>query len=228
MPKLVFWIDVDNTLLDNDRIKEAQSDALLAEVGPALCQRYWDIYEEVREQQSVVNIPDTLRILRERTSLDEMDELTFQHAHSLFDNFPFQEFLYPHVVETLQYLDSIGMPVIVSDGDKNYQAEKIFNSGIAQAVDGRVLLFIHKQEQLDEIEQRYPADHWAIIDDKPQILIDVKKLKGDHITTVFVDQGKYAQAGFPASFVPDISLAQIGDARHISVEEFLGQQKVSH
>lgn len=228
MPKLVFWIDVDNTLIDNDRIKEVQTEALLAEVGPDLCKRFWDIYEEVREQQGVVNIPDTLVLLRERTSLDEMDELTFQHVCSIFDNFPFQQFLFAHVLETLQYLNSIGMPVIVSDGDKNYQAEKIYNSGIAQAVDGRVLLFIHKQEQLDEIEQVYPADHWAIIDDKPQILGDVKRLKGGSITTVFVKQGKYAQASFPESFVPDITLAQIGDARNISAEEFMGQQKISH
>jgi hypothetical protein len=228
MPKLVFWIDVDNTLLDNDRIKEAQNEALLTELGPELSQRYWDIYEEVRQQQGVVDIPLTLHNLRERTPLSVMDDITFQHVHSLFNNFPFQEFLFPHVLETLQYLNSIGTPVIVSDGDKNYQAEKIFNSNIAQEVDGRVLLFVHKQEHLAEIERLYPADHWAIIDDKPQILVDVKKIKGDTVTTVFVKQGKYAQESFPASFVPDISVDKIGDVRTISVEEFLGQKKVTH
>ena len=225
MPQLVFWIDVDNTLLDNDRIKDAQGAALLTEVGPDLSQRYWDIYEEVRREQSVVDIPLTLSTWRERTSLDAMDDTTYQHVHSLFDNFPFQQFLFPDVLETLRYLDTIGMPVIVSDGDKNYQAEKIFNSGIAQAVEGRVLLFIHKQEQLDEIEKLYPADHWAIIDDKPQILVDVKRLKGKDITAVFIKQGKYARAGFPASFVPDISLEHIGDVRGISAEEFMGQKR---
>jgi hypothetical protein len=228
MPQLVFWIDVDNTLLDNDQIKEAQSAALLTEIGPDLCQRYWDIYEEVRAQQGVVDIPLTLSTLRERTPLSALDDLTFHHVQSVFDNFPFQKYLYPDVLETLQYLDGIGTPVIVSDGDKNYQAEKIFNSGIAQAVEGRVLLFIHKQEQLDEIEKLYPADHWAIIDDKPQILVDVKKLKGDSIVTVFVNQGKYARAGFPSSFVPDISLERIGDARTISADEFMGQKKLSN
>src|ERR1700753_1369425 len=169
MPTLVFWIDVDNTLLDNDRIKDAQNEALLAELGPELSRRYWNIYEEVRAERGVVDIPLALRYLRERTSLDEFDEQTFQHIHSLFDNFPFQDFLFPHVLETLHYLNTIGTPVIVSDGDEKYQAENIFQSNIADAVNGRVLLFIHKQEHLAEIEKRYPADHWAIIDDKPQI-----------------------------------------------------------
>ena len=168
MPALVFWIDVDNTLLDNDRIKEAQNEALLAELGPKLSQRYWDIYEEVRAERGVVDIPLALRYLRERTSLDDLDDFAHQHVRSLFENFPFQDFLYPHVLETLQYLNTIGTPVIVSDGDKAYQAEKIYQSNIADAVNGRVLLFIHKQEHLDEIDQLYPADHWAIIDDKPQ------------------------------------------------------------
>jgi hypothetical protein len=228
MPTLVFWIDVDNTLLDNDRIKEAQNEALLAGFGPEISRRYWDIYEEVRAERGVVDIPLALRYLRERTPLDELDEQTFQHIHSLFDNFPFQDFLFPHVLETLHYLNTIGTPVIVSDGDENYQAEKIFQSNIADAVNGRVLLFIHKQEHLAEIEKRYPADHWAIIDDKPQILMDIKKLKGDSITTVFVNQGKYAREGFPASFVPDISVDQIGDVRNISAAQFLKPQKTSH
>ncbi len=228
MPALVFWIDVDNTLLDNDRIKEAQNEALLAELGPKLSQRYWDIYEEVRAERGVVDIPLALRYLRERTSLDDLDDFTHQHVRSLFENFPFQDFLYPHVLETLQYLNTIGTPVIVSDGDKAYQAEKIYQSNIADAVNGRVLLFIHKQEHLDEIDQLYPADHWAIIDDKPQILMDIKKLKGDKITTVFVNQGKYAQEGFPAPFVPDISVDRIGDVRKISAKQFIEQSKTSN
>jgi hypothetical protein len=149
-----------------------------------------------------------------------MDDLTYQHVHSLFDNYPFINALYPHTLETLQYLGTLGTTVIVSDGDLCFQAEKIYDSSLAFAVGGRVLIYGHKQQHLEEIVQRYPADHYAMIDDKPDILQDVKHLWGNRVTTVFVLQGKYS-AKKSSNFTPDISVLHIGDLRNYSREQFL-------
>src|SRR6266700_108298 len=220
MSSLVFWIDVDNTLLDNDGAKEEYDSYLQVELGPQLTARFWQLYEEVREEQSVIDIPATLVRLREETPLSQMDELTYQHVRSIFDNFPFQKLLYPQALETLAYLNTLGSTVIVSDGDKVFQAEKIFNSNLAEAVQGRVILYIHKQEHLDEIMRQYPADHYAMIDDKPQILHDTKTELGNLVTTIFVNQGKYATAQPPAQFMPDITVARIADVQYLSKEQF--------
>ncbi|GER91590.1 hypothetical protein KDW_57520 [Dictyobacter vulcani] len=227
MPKLVFWIDVDNTLLDNDGIKDKQNEFLQAELGPELTKLYWDIYEEVREERSVVDIPLALERLRERVPQDKLDEQTYQHTLSMFHNYPFAQALYPHAIETVHYLSSLGTVVIVSDGDLVYQAEKIFNSNLAEAVEGHVMLFVHKQEHLDEIRQRYPADHWTVIDDKPQILFDIKKLMGDDVTTVFVRQGKYARESFPENYTPDMDINHIGDLQKYPGKRFWQQHDIA-
>ncbi|HYK85202.1 MAG TPA: hypothetical protein VEV19_07545 [Ktedonobacteraceae bacterium] len=220
MPTLVFLIDVDNTLLANDDVKENFDAHLQVELGPRLTARFWDIYEQVRKESGVVDIPLSLQRLREQTPHSEMDHLTFAHVQSIFDNFPFFQYLYPHALETLAYLRTIGLPVIVSDGDSFFQAEKIFNSNLANAVEGRVLIYIHKQEHLDEVLATYPADHYAMIDDKPDILADSKALLGDRLTTVFVQQGKYA-SNKPDTFTPDISVLHFGDLRSLQADQFL-------
>jgi hypothetical protein len=220
MPRIIFLIDVDNTLLDNDWVKQELDAVLRSEIGEKLTTRFWDIYEQVRKEKGVVDIPLSLTRLREQTSLTEMDELTYRHIHSIFDNFPFQQALYPQVIETLGYLRTIGTPVIVSDGDLCFQAEKIFNSSIAEAVEGRVLLYIHKQEHLPEIMHLYPADHYVMIDDKPSILADVKQALGEKVTTVFVRQGKYAHGSLPEGFSSGISVAQVSDLQRYKQEDF--------
>jgi phosphoglycolate phosphatase-like HAD superfamily hydrolase len=154
-----------------------------------------------------------------------MDELTYRHVCSLFDNYPFFRALYPDALETLRHLNTLGTPVIVSDGDEIFQAEKIVNSELAEAVQGRVLLFIHKQEHLDEIMQAYPGDHYVAIDDKPDILADIKAALGDRVTTVFVLQGKYALGEKPNNFAPDLTVFHIGDLRTYSAEQFLQVKK---
>lgn len=220
MPSLVFLLDVDNTLIDNDGVKQTIDAHLQVELGPILTARFWDIYEEVRKEEEVVDIPRTLRELRALTSLSELDEQTYLHVHSIFDNYPFFDALYPHTLDTLHHLRTLGLTVIVSDGDKFFQAEKIVESNLARVVEGRVLLYVHKQQHLDEIIQKYPADHYAIIDDKPQILVDTKDILRDRVTTVFVEQGKYAAAK-PANFAPDISVLHVGDLRTFDKEQFL-------
>src|ERR1700693_6038588 len=172
MPTLVFLIDVDNTLIDNDHVKDDLDEHIKVEMGDTLTTRFWDFYEQAREESGVVNIPLALKWLREQTPLSELDEQTYLHVHSLFDNYPFFNALYPHTLETLHYLRTLGLTVIVSDGDLFFQAEKIVNSNLAEAVEGRVLLYVHKQEHLDETMKTYPGDHYVLIDDKPDILDD--------------------------------------------------------
>jgi FMN phosphatase YigB (HAD superfamily) len=227
MPTLVFLLDVDNTLIDNDKVKNDLDAHLKVELGPALTARFWELYEQVREETGVVDIPLALDRLRQQTPLSEMDEQTYEHVHSIFDNYPFFDALYPHTLETLQYLRTLGLTVIVSDGDMCFQAEKIFNSSLAEAVEGRVLIYVHKQEHLDEILQHYPADHYAMVDDKPQILADSKAILGNRLTTVIVQQGKYAHEK-PSNFTPDISVLQIGDLRNYTKEQFLLTQEKEH
>jgi FMN phosphatase YigB (HAD superfamily) len=221
MSTLVFWMDVDNTLLNNDHVKEVWDKALKVELGPDLTRRFWDIYEQARHERGVIDIPLSLARLREQIPFSVMDEQTYEHVSSLFENYPFDQALYPHALETLRYLSTLGTTVVVSDGDKVFQAEKIVNSYIAEAVDGRVLLYTHKQEHLDEIMQRYPGDHYVIIDDKPQILADTRSKLGDLVTTVFVQQGHYAAEPLPDGFTPDISVARIGDLRGYNSQQFL-------
>jgi FMN phosphatase YigB (HAD superfamily) len=221
MSKLVFWIDVDNTLLDNDHVKKDLDVALRSQLGETLTERFWDIYEQVRAEKDVVDIPATITRLREQTSLAEMDDATYQHVLSIIENFPFPHVLYPQALETLTYLRTIGIPVIVSDGDLSFQAEKIFSSSIAEAVEGKVLLYVHKQEHLQETMQRYPADHYVMIDDKPSILVDTKKVLGNKVTTVFVNQGKYAHAAPPEGFAPDIRVEHIADLQQYQEKDFL-------
>lgn len=225
MPTLVFLIDVDNTLIANDEVKKDLDAHMQVELGPGLTARFWDLYEQVRKEESVVDIPLALRRLREQTPLAELDEQTFAHVESIFDNYPFFQALYPHTLETLQHLCTIGLTVIVSDGDQYFQAEKIFNSDLAEIVEGRVLLYVHKQKHLDEILRQYPADHYAMIDDKPDILADSKVLMGERLTTVFVKQGKYAAGPLPANFTPDITVLHIGDLRSYSAEQFLSVRR---
>jgi FMN phosphatase YigB (HAD superfamily) len=220
MPIIVFLIDVDNTLLDNDRAKKELDSALRAEIGEKLATRFWKIYEQVRKEKGFVDIPLSLARLREQTSPAEMDELTYRHIHSIFDHFPFQKVLYPHAIETLEYLRTIGTPGIVSDGDRDFQVEKIFTSSLADAVEGKVLIYTHKQEHLPEIMRLYPADHYVIIDDKPSILADVKQTLGEKVTTVFVKQGQYAHTQLPEGFSPDISIEQIADLQRYKQKDF--------
>ena len=221
MPTLTFWLDVDNTLIANDDVKEDFDAHLQVELGAKLTERFWDLYEEARNESDVVDIPLALSRLREQTPLSEMDEQTYLHVHSIFDNYPYSKALYPHVLETLQYLSTLGQTVIVSDGDPVFQPDKIVRSDIADAVEGRVLIYIHKQQHLDEIMRLYPADHYVMIDDKPDILADSKPIIGDRLTTVFVKQGKYAAKEPETNFTPDITVLHIADLRNYTAEQFL-------
>src|SRR6266478_61928 len=180
MVTLAFWIDVDNTLITNDDVKRDWDAHLQVELGPQLTARFWELYEQARQETGVVDIPLALARLRQETPLTAMDEQTYLHVHSLFDN------------------------------------------DLAEAVEGRVLIYDHKQQHLQEIMQQYPADHYVIIDDRPDILANAKSMLGDRLTTVLVKQGKYAAGPMPANFTPDIVVSHIADLRNYSAEQFAG------
>jgi FMN phosphatase YigB (HAD superfamily) len=219
MQTLVFLLDVDNTLLDNDAIKADWDEQLRGELGHTLTAKFWEIYEQVRRERGVIDIPQALSRLREQTP--SMNEQTYHHIRSLFFNYPFYKRLYPYTIETLEYLRSMGQTVIVSDGDLVFQVEKITRSHLAEAVGGRVLIFAHKQEHLDEITRAYPADHYVMVDDNAHILRDAKQIMRDRLTTVFVLQGHYAVGQQPAGFTPDLTIPHIGDLRNYRREQML-------
>ncbi len=221
MTQLAFLLDVDNTLLANDEVKGQLDQHLRDEMGDELTRRFWTIYEQVRLEQSVVDIPLSLQRLRAEVPTERLDQQTYQRVHALFDTYPFFQNLYPHALDTLHYLRTLGLTIIVSDGDQYFQAEKIINSHLAEAVEGRVLIYTHKQRHLEEILQRYPSDHYVMIDDKAEILADTKKVMGERLSTAFVKQGKYAQEALPENFSPDISVEHIGDLRNVTAEQFL-------
>jgi FMN phosphatase YigB (HAD superfamily) len=221
MQTLVFLIDVDNTLIDFDYVKDDLDEHIKVEMGETLATRFWELYERTREESGEINIPLALQWLREQTPLSELDEQIYLHVHSLFDNYPFFNVLYPNALETLHYLRTLGLTVILTDGDSYFQAAKIFHSAIAETVDGRVLIYTHKQEHFNEVMQQYPADHYVMIDDKPQILADSKLILGKQLTTVFVQQGKYAAGPKPENFHPEISVQHFADLRSYSAEQFL-------
>ncbi len=209
-------LDVDNTLLDNDALKEYLASELRATLGDGGAARFWELYEEVRHEQDVVDLPLTAR----RYGEDVGDPATTTAITDLLETIPFARFLYPHTLETLRYLDTLGTVGILSDGDQVFQRQKIERSGLAEAVDGCVLIYKHKEQHLDEVAKCQPSDHAVLIDDKARILHDVKTILGSRVTTVHVQQGHYAREPLPDGFMPDVSVPAIGDLRALPAARF--------
>jgi FMN phosphatase YigB (HAD superfamily) len=205
----VFLFDVDNTLLDNDRVAADLQSHLANEVGPEGAQEYWRIFEELRSELGYADYLGALQRYRSK----------HPHAPNLvcvsdfLINYPFVERLFPDALKVIEHVQQWGPAVILSDGDVVFQPLKISRSGLANAVAGRVLIYVHKEEELDDVEQRYPAEHYVLVDDKLRILAAVKKIWSSRVTTVFVRQGHYASdSNIVASFPPaDIKIGRIGD-----------------
>ncbi len=188
LPRITFFVDVDNTLLDNDGAKREMDHRMDALIGPDGSARFWQLYEEVRGERSMVDIPTTLaRFLAERDDRD----LGFAMS-DLYLKFPFTDFLFPQTLHTIQHLRTMGTVAILSDGDPVYQVAKITRSGLGTAVDGFLLVFPHKEQHLPEITAAFAADHYVLIDDKPTVIEKVAQRMHNPLTTVFVRQGRYA------------------------------------
>jgi len=188
-PQVVFLLDVDNTLLDNDKVQEDLKDHLEEAYGRVARERYWRILEDLFAQ---LGYRDYLGALQ-RYRNEHPREVELLAMSSFLIDYPFADRLFPAALDVLKRLADFGPTVILSDGDVVFQPHKVNRAGLAAAVAGRVLIYIHKEEALDDVERRYPAERYVIVDDKRRILAAVKKFWGERVTTVFARQGSYAK-----------------------------------
>ncbi len=184
----IFLLDVDNTLLDNDRIEADLKNHLEREFGAECRQQYWEIFEALRAE---LGYADYLGALQRYRVCNLSDPRLLLMSSFLVD-YPFARRLYPAALAVIGHLGNLGQTVILSDGDVVFQPRKVQRSGLWDAVSGRVLIYIHKEQMLDAVVQQFPARHYIIVDDKPRILQAMKDVLGDRLTTVFVRQGHYA------------------------------------
>lgn len=204
--RVVFLLDVDNTLLDNDRIIADLRDALTREVGAEKEARYWSIFEECRHEVGYADYLGTLQRFR----LEDPHDPNLLAISSMLVNYPFQERLFPGALDVVAHLQQWGTTVILTDGDVVFQPLKIERSGLAAAVEGRVLIYVHKEQELADVERRFPADQYVLIDDKVRILTAVKAAWGARVATVFPKQGHYAMDRDVATYPkPDFSVDHI-------------------
>jgi hypothetical protein len=207
--KTVVLFDVDNTLLDNDQIAVDLTQHLDEEIGSRGERQYWAIFEELRTQLGYVDYLGALQRYRQEYPRDP-HLLTLSR---FLLNYPFAERLFPQAREVVRHVSQWAQAVILSDGDVVFQPRKIDRSGLFEVVEGHVLIYIHKENELDDVEQRYPADHYVMVDDKLRILTAVKDYWGPRVTTVFPRQGHYAKdpevlRTFPAA---DLTIDRISD-----------------
>jgi len=217
---IVFLFDVDNTLLDNDAVQDDLKDHLAAAYGESARDRYWEILEQLRAELGYVDYLGAL----ERYRLEDMHRPELLRMSNWLVDYPFADRLYPGALEAIRHVEQWGPAVILSDGDAVFQPRKVERSGLWQAVGGRVLIYVHKERELGDVERFYPARHYVLIDDKLRILAAVKKIWAGRVTTVFARQGHYARDPQAlAEFQPaDITIERIGDLMKYGRERFIG------
>lgn len=220
--EVVFLFDVDNTLIDNDRVQDDLSEHLAENYGPAARDRYWEILKGLVDELGYVDYLGAL----ERYRVETLHCPEVLRMSSWLVDYPFAERLYPGAFDALRHARQWGPTVILSDGDAVFQPRKVERSGLWRAVEERVLIYIHKERELAYVERLYPADHYVLIDDKLRILDAVKKIWGERVTTVFPKQGHYALdpqtlAEYPPA---DIELDRIGDFVACDPDAFLKKQ----
>jgi FMN phosphatase YigB (HAD superfamily) len=222
---IVFLIDVDNTLLDNDRLISDLMDHIARDYGTTSRDRYSQILEEVRSRLGYVDYLGALQQYR----LEHLDVPELLGMSSFLIDYPFPERLYPNALQVLKHLQGMGETVILSDGDVVFQPRKIQRSGIWEAVDGRVLIYVHKEQMLKSVEQRYPARHYVMIDDKLRILDSLRNQWQDRVTTVFPRQGHYAHdTAALAGFAPaDVVVERLGELLKYDARDLLNGRKNS-
>jgi FMN phosphatase YigB (HAD superfamily) len=206
---VVFLLDCDNTLLDNDRVRDDLRAHLASEFGAESRDRYWKIFEALRDELGYADYLGALQRYREGAMNDP--RLLLMSGYLV--DYPFADRLYPRALAAIQHLDRWGPTVILSDGDVVFQPRKIQRSGLWDAVEGRVLIYIHKERMLDDVERRYPAHRYVMVDDKLRVLAAMKKTWRGRLTTVFPRQGHYALDPAIVSTCPpaDLTIERIGD-----------------
>jgi FMN phosphatase YigB (HAD superfamily) len=206
---IVFLVDVDNTLVDNDGIQQDLKDHLEQTYGVAARDRYWRILEDLMVELGYRDYIGALQNFR----VEHPREIELLAMSSYLMDYPFAERLYPNALEVLKRLRSLAPTVILSDGDVVFQPRKVEHAGLAKVADGNVLIYIHKEEALEDVERRFPAEHYVLVDDKLRILDAVKQVWGERVTTVFPRQGQYAHDAKVLSALPpaDVTIERIGD-----------------
>ena len=218
--KVVFLFDVDNTLLNNDQVQDDLRKHLEHELGAETRDRYFAILEELYAE---LGYADYLGALQ-RYRLEDICDPRLLMMSSFLVDYPFADRLYPGSLEALEHVRPWGATVILSDGDVVFQPRKVQRSGLWEAVEGRVLIYIHKEQMLDDVERRYPARHYVMVDDKLRILTAMKKIWGERLTTVWPRQGHYAlNAKTRAAYPPaDLTVERIGDLVNCDLTALLG------
>jgi FMN phosphatase YigB (HAD superfamily) len=218
--RTVFLFDVDNTLIDNDRVAADLQLHLQKKVGEGCAQRYWQIFEDLRTELGYADYLGALQRYRMELPRDpQLLEVSY-----FMVNYPFANRLYPESLDAVAHARKLGLPVILSDGDVVFQPRKVDRSGLYEEFNGHVLIYVHKEQELDDVEEKYAAKHYVMVDDKVRVLAALKKHWGRRVTTVFPRQGHYAHdcalvAQFPK---PDITLERIGELQDYSLEQILG------
>jgi FMN phosphatase YigB (HAD superfamily) len=207
--RVIFLFDVDNTLLNNDRVTEDLRQFLMREFGEERQKRFWAIYEQLRSEMGYADYLGALQRYRAENPRDPR----FLLMSKFMMKYPFANRVYPHAVDVIEHFEKWGPCVILSDGDVVFQPRKIDRSGLGHAVHENVLIYLHKEHELDDVESRFPSQHYVLIDDKLRILDAVKKIWGGGVTTVFVRQGHYAlDPKVIAKYPPvDVTVDKIGD-----------------
>jgi FMN phosphatase YigB (HAD superfamily) len=216
---VVFLFDLDNTLLDNDRVEADLHRHLEQEVGAACARRYWEIFEDLRADLGYADYLGALQRYRNETTFDP--RLLAMSAYLV--DYPFANRLYPGSLDAIDHVAPWGPAVLLTDGDVVFQPRKAQRSGVADAVGDRVLIYVHKETMLDDVERRFPARRYVMVDDKLRILAAIKRAWGDRVVTVFPRQGHYAldpqaAARWPAA---DITIERIGDLVRFTLDDFL-------
>jgi FMN phosphatase YigB (HAD superfamily) len=216
----VFLFDVDNTLLDNDAVQEDLSNHLESEFGRAARERYWAIFETLRSE---LGYADYLGALQRYRGEDPDDPQLLGMSGFLID-YPFTSRLYAGALQALAHCRRAGPTAILSDGDVVFQPRKVTRSGLWDAVEGRVMIYLHKEQMLTAVERRHPAKHYVMVDDKLRILDAMKKVWGSRLTTIFVRQGHYALdlANISAYPPADLTIERIGDLAGLTVSNLSG------
>jgi FMN phosphatase YigB (HAD superfamily) len=215
---LVVLFDVDDTLLDNDRVEQDVRAELARQFGAEARDRYWNILEDLREELDYVDYLGAL----ERYRLERLHDPRVLGLSLWLVDYPFAERLYPDALQVLRHVQRGARAVILSDGDAVFQPRKIARSGLWDAVEGQVLVYVHKEHTLADVERHYPARRYVVVEDKPRILAAMKEAWGDRVTTVFVRQGHYANdpervARYPA---PDFTIERIGELLREDLSRF--------
>ncbi len=217
--KIVFLFDVDNTLLDNDRVIADLTKYLKREVGPERARCYWTIFERLRTRLGYADYLGALQRYRSEYPHD----LGLLAVSRFLINYPFANRLFPNSLDVIEHVRQWGTTVLLTDGDVVFQPRKVERSGLYEAVSGRTLIYVHKEHELGDVEDRYPAAHYVMVDDKLRILTAIKKIWASRVTTVFVRQGHYALdpkilAACPAA---DLSIERIGALLNCVRQDFV-------